>query len=100
MTTLHAERPLRAMLFLTAAQLGFVLLDATGLVAVRTPDTIRCRSLLGAAVEISERDRLLVRATDPAALNAFLVGEGVRVIELGPHRRDLEQLVLQAGARR
>ena len=35
---------------------------------------------------------------DPAALNAFLVGEGVRVTELGPYRRDLEQLVLEAVA--
>lgn len=30
MTALHAERPLRALLYLTAAQLCFVLLDATG----------------------------------------------------------------------
>ena len=31
-----------------------------------------------------EGDRLLIRADDPAALNAYLVGEGVRVAEVGP----------------
>ena len=45
-----------------------------------------------------EGDRLLVRAADPAALNAYLVGEGVRVAEVGPYRRDLERVVLEAGA--
>ena len=44
-------------------------------------------------------DRLLVRAEDPARLNAYLVGEGVRVDEIGPYRRTLEQVVLEAEAR-
>ena len=44
-------------------------------------------------------DRLLVRAEDPARLNAYLVGEGVRVDEIGPYRRTLEQVVLDAEAR-
>ena len=39
-------------------------------------------------------DRLVVRHTDSAALNALLVGEGLRVAEIGPQRRSLEQIVL------
>lgn len=75
------------------------LLQPTGLVSVRTPDVRRCAGLLGAAVTATDGDRLLVRADDSAALNAYLVGEGVRVAEVAPHRRELEQVVLEAGAR-
>jgi hypothetical protein len=67
-------------------------------VSVRTPDAARCRALLGGMVERTDGDHLLVRAADPASLNAYLVGEQVRVSEIGPHRRDLEGLVLEAGA--
>ena len=38
---------------------------------------------------------LLVRGDDPAAVNALLVGKGIRVRELGPERRSLEQAVLE-----
>jgi ABC-2 type transport system ATP-binding protein len=75
------------------------LLQPTGLVAVRTPDVDRCSELLGPTVESVEENRLLVRATDPARLNAYLVGENVRVDEIGPYRRTLEQIVLEAEAR-
>jgi hypothetical protein len=44
-------------------------------------------------------DRLLVRSEEPARLNAYLVGEGLRVEEIGPYRRTLEQVVLDAEAR-
>ncbi len=76
-----------------------VLLRPTGLIAVRTPDAARCAELLGAAVVSRDEDRLLVRAADSTALNAYLVGQGVRVAEVGPYRRDLERVVLEAGAR-
>ena len=46
-----------------------------------------------------EGEQLLVRADETAALNAYLVGEGIRVDEIGPHRRSLEQVVLEAEAR-
>ena len=75
-----------------------VLLRPTGLVAVRTPDAPRCASLLGGMVEEVHGDQLLVRAAEAAALNAYLVGEGIAVAEIGPHRRDLEQIVLAAGS--
>ena len=75
-----------------------VLLRPTGLVAVRTPDAFRCASVLGEAVVHVEGERLLVRSDDPAGLNAHLVGQGIRVVEVGFHRRDLERVVLEAGA--
>jgi len=75
------------------------LLRPTGLVAVRTRDIEACITLLGPVVASVAGDRLLVRAKDPARLNAYLVGEGVRVDEIGPYRRTLEQVVLDAEAR-
>jgi len=75
------------------------LLRPTGLVAIRTPDTDRCQALIGAPVVSVEGDQLLVRAKDPAWLNAYLVGEGVRVEEIGSYRRSLEEIVLEAEAR-
>jgi ABC-2 type transport system ATP-binding protein len=75
------------------------LLQPTGLVAVRTRDIEACITLLGPVVASVAGDRLLVRAKDPARLNAHLVGEGVRVDEIGPYRRTLEQVVLDAEAR-
>jgi ABC-type multidrug transport system ATPase subunit len=75
------------------------LLRPTGLVAVRTPDIERCTELLDAVVASVTDDRLLVRADSPGSLNAYLVGEGVRVDEIGPYRRTLEEIVLEAEAR-
>jgi ABC-2 type transport system ATP-binding protein len=75
------------------------LLRPTGLVAVRTPDGRQCADILGPAVESVDGDLLLVRAQDSAALNAHLVTQGIRVAEVGPHRRELEQIVLDAGSR-
>jgi ABC-2 type transport system ATP-binding protein len=74
------------------------LLQPTGLVTVRTPDADRCTELLGAVVASVADNKLLVRADDPARLNAYLVGEGLRVDEIGPYRRTLEEIVLEAEA--
>lgn len=68
----------------------------TGRVRLRTPDPDRSVELLARRVEHREGDVLLVRSPDAAALNAELVGAGVRVAELGPERRSLEQVVLAA----
>ncbi len=38
----------------------------------------------------------MIRGADAAELNALLVADGVRVTELGPERRTLEQVVLAA----
>jgi ABC-2 type transport system ATP-binding protein len=68
----------------------------TGLVEVVTPDVDRAIGLLDGRVVRREADRLVVRATDPADLNARLVDAEVRVGQLLPLRRTLEEIVLAA----
>jgi ABC-2 type transport system ATP-binding protein len=68
----------------------------TGRIEVRTPDVVRVRELLDGVVDEYDAERLLVRASDPAALNEQLVRAGVRVTALGVERRSLEQVVLEA----
>jgi ABC-type multidrug transport system ATPase subunit len=68
----------------------------TGRTVVVTPDADRALGLLDGRVEHRDGERLLVRADDAAALNRVLVDGGVRVHELGPERRGLEQVVLEA----
>ena len=59
----------------------------------RRPRASACST---AASSRATGDRLVVRADDPATLNRLLVDGGVRVQELGPERRGLEQVVLEA----
>ena len=66
----------------------------TGRVVVRTPDADRAAALLDGRVEQRDRDRLVVADADPAAVNARLVTAGLRVSEIGPERRSLEELML------
>ncbi len=70
----------------------------TGLVRVRTPDVVAAVALLDGRVEQRDDDLVLVRADDPAALNQRLVSAGVRVTEIGPLLRGLEEIVLAASA--
>ena len=74
-----------------------ILLRPTGLVSVRTFETHRSAALLGSSIISIDGNLLLVRAEDPAQLNAYLVGEGIRVEEIGPYRRTLEEVILDAG---
>jgi ABC-type multidrug transport system ATPase subunit len=67
----------------------------TGRVVVHTPDVGRAVALLDGRVERRDADRLLVRHQDPSSLNALLVADGVRVAEIAPERRGLEQIVLE-----
>jgi ABC-2 type transport system ATP-binding protein len=67
----------------------------TGRVIVDSPDAARAAALLNGRVEASEGSRLVVRHDDPAALNARLVAEGIRVTEMAVHRRSLEEVVLE-----
>jgi ABC-2 type transport system ATP-binding protein len=69
---------------------------ATGLIRVRTPDVAQALALLDGRVEHRENGLVLVRADDPAALNQRLVTAGVRVMEISPVRRGLEEVVLAA----
>ena len=71
-----------------------VLRAPTGRVRVRTPDPVGVARMLGDTVEERHGDALLVRAADPAALNAHLVGAGAPVTELVAERRTLEDVVL------
>ena len=66
----------------------------TGLVRVRTPDADRAVALLDGRVESRDGDALLIRHDDPAALNALLVGQGLRIAQLGEWHRSLEEVVL------
>ena len=68
----------------------------TGRTVVVTPDGERALGLLDGRVEHRAGDRLVVRTEDPATLNRLLVESGVRVHELGPERRGLEEVVLEA----
>jgi ABC-type multidrug transport system ATPase subunit len=66
----------------------------TGRVTVRTPDADRAAALLDGRVERRDGDRLLVAGADSAEVNARLVAAGLRVLEIGPERRSLEDLML------
>jgi ABC-type multidrug transport system ATPase subunit len=68
----------------------------TGRTVVVTPDGDRALGLLDGQVDLREGERLVVRGSDPAELNRLLVDGGVRVRELAPERRGLEQVVLEA----
>jgi ABC-2 type transport system ATP-binding protein len=52
-------------------------------------------SLLDGQVVSRDGDRLVIRYADSAALNALLVGEGVRVSAIEEERRSLEDVVLE-----
>jgi ABC-type multidrug transport system ATPase subunit len=68
----------------------------TGRLHVRTPDVDAARALLDGQVERFGVDELLVRHSDPAALNRLLVASGIRVQLLAPEHRTLEDVVLEA----
>ena len=67
----------------------------TGRVLLRTADPAAAVAELDGRVVDRAGDHLVVRHDDPAALNARLVAAGVRVAELMPERRTLEQVVLE-----
>ncbi len=66
----------------------------TGRVIVATPDADQAAVLLDGRVDQRTGDRLLVRETDPAALNARLVGAGLRVTQIVAEHLSLEDVVL------
>ncbi|HTZ91258.1 MAG TPA: ABC transporter ATP-binding protein [Streptosporangiaceae bacterium] len=66
----------------------------TGRVLVRTPDAGQAAAVLGGRIVHRDADRLVVADADVAQVNAQLVTAGLRVTEIGPERRSLEDLVL------
>ena len=73
---------------------------STGRTNIVTPDVGAAAALLGRAVEERVGERLLVRAGDPAGVNARLVAAGVRVRELGPERPSLEDVIARRTSER
>lgn len=71
-----------------------VLRGPTGRVLLRSPDAGQVASLLDGQVIERDGDRLIIADADAAIVNAQLVGAGLRVTEIGPERRSLEDLVL------
>jgi ABC-type multidrug transport system ATPase subunit len=71
-----------------------VLQAPTGRVIIRTPDAGQAAALLDGTVAARDGDRLTVTDADPADLTARLVAAGIRVTEIGPERRSLQDLVL------
>jgi ABC-2 type transport system ATP-binding protein len=67
----------------------------TGRVIVDTPNPAAAVAMLDGQVEVREGSRLVIRAADPAELNARLVGGGVQVREINLERRTLEQVVFE-----
>jgi ABC-2 type transport system ATP-binding protein len=68
---------------------------ATGRVIIRSPDADRAVAELDGRIASRDGDRLVVAEADPAELNARLVAAGLRITELHPERRSLEDLVLE-----
>jgi len=65
----------------------------TGRTVVVTPDVERAAAVLGSSVADRNGERVVVASADSAGVNARLVAAGVSVVELGPERRSLEQVV-------
>lgn len=71
--------------------------EPTGRTIVRTPDADAARALVGEGLlEVLEDGELVIASGDAAAVNRALVEAGIRVQELRPQRRSLEQVVLEA----
>ncbi|HEY2505298.1 MAG TPA: ABC transporter ATP-binding protein [Streptosporangiaceae bacterium] len=66
----------------------------TGRVIVRSPDADRAAGLLDGRLASRAGDLIVVTNADPVALNAELVGAGLRISEIRPENRSLEDLVL------
>jgi ABC-2 type transport system ATP-binding protein len=62
---------------------------------ITTPDVDDAVTVLGPRVVRRTGEVLLVAGSDPAELNATLVAKGIRVTELNPERRTLEEVVLE-----
>ena len=68
----------------------------TGRAVVLTADAEQAAAMLDGELVRRDGERLVVRSDDLAHLNRYLVNGGVRVREIGPERRGLEQVVLEA----
>ncbi len=69
----------------------------TGLIRVISPEPDRAVTVLGDGARRDEAEpKMIVMPGESSAINARLVGAGIPVAEIGPLRRSLEQVVLEA----
>lgn len=68
----------------------------TGSTVVQTPAPDRVRAALDGRVSSIDGERVIVRGSDPAEVNALLVGAGIPVTGLALERPTLEEVVLAA----
>jgi ABC-2 type transport system ATP-binding protein len=68
----------------------------TGSTVVHTPTPDRLRAALDGRVSSVEGERVVVKGSDPAEVNALLVGAGIPVTGLALERPTLEEVVLAA----
>jgi ABC-type multidrug transport system ATPase subunit len=66
----------------------------TGRVIVHSPDADQAVTVLGRQLAERDGDRLVVADADAAGVNAQLTAAGLRITEIWPERRSLEELVL------
>ncbi|MGH3300721.1 MAG: ABC transporter ATP-binding protein, partial [Streptosporangiaceae bacterium] len=66
----------------------------TGRVIVQSADADRAAAVLGSLLADRHGDRLTVADGDAARVNAQLTAAGLRITEIGPERKSLEELVL------
>jgi ABC-2 type transport system ATP-binding protein len=67
----------------------------TGRVVLDSPDAAQVAAMLDGQVEQRDGSRLVVHHPDAAALNAHVVGAGLRVSSIGAQIRTLEEVVLE-----
>jgi len=68
----------------------------TGSTVVHTPVPERVRAALDGRVTSIDGERVIVKGSDPAEVNALLVGAGIPVTGLALERPTLEEVVLAA----
>jgi ABC-2 type transport system ATP-binding protein len=68
----------------------------TGSTVVQTPTPDRARATLDGRVTSVDGERVVVKGSDPAEVNALLVGAGIPVTGLALERPTLEEVVLAA----
>ncbi|MET0236888.1 MAG: ABC transporter ATP-binding protein [Kibdelosporangium sp.] len=68
----------------------------TGRIVVQSQDADKIAAMMNGKLAARDGDQLFIRHADAADLNAWLVGEGLRISSITPERLSLEQVVLAA----
>lgn len=70
--------------------------EPTGRILVESPDADKITGVLNGRLVSRTGEHIVVEHEDPAELNAWLVGAGMRITSITPERRSLEDVVLAA----